>query len=157
MTASCQTGSPWTPSVTAAMANGFLAVTPPSCRGRSVAVSTPTLLPQGQHELRRDKPRKEQHRRVTQRVSTRVSWSGSASLINRPKATRGPNSREPAFEKCKTPDFQADPRPSHYFSSSLRPPKLRSFVPAMMSIKSKALIPQEPSQAPDRACMPHRR
>ena len=73
------------------------------CRGRSVAVSTPTLLPQGQHKLRRDKSRKEQHRRVAQRVSTRVPWSGSISLINRTRAIRQQNS--PAFEKCKPPDF----------------------------------------------------
>ena len=47
-------------------------------------------------------------------------------LINRTKAIRRPSSREPAFEKWKPSDFQADPRPSRYFSSSLRPPKLRS-------------------------------
>ena len=28
-------------------------------------------------------------------------WSGSVSLINRSKANRRPNSRKPAFEKCK--------------------------------------------------------
>ena len=36
-------------------------------------------------------------------------WSGSVSLINRTKAIRRPNSREPVFEKCKPWDFQADP------------------------------------------------
>ena len=59
----------------------------------------------------RNKSRNEQHRRVAQRVSTRLPWSGSASLINRTKAIRRPNSREPAFEKYKPSDFQADPRP----------------------------------------------
>ena len=89
-------------------------------------MTTPTLVPQGQHELQRDKSRNEQRRRLAQRVSSRLPWSGSASLINRTKAIRRPNSREPDFEKCKPSDFQAEPRPSRYFSSSLRPPKLRS-------------------------------
>ena len=33
----------------------------------------------------------------------------------------------------------------------------KSFVPTMMSTRSKGPVPQESSQAPDRVCMPHPR